>query len=318
MPTIRILPNGSSGAVPGYNASPAKRGEACGYSVGVSRRLRELLYATRFDLLAGLVFSFSLTYGRALALPSAAVVKLHVQALARFARRTLGVSAFHWLIEFQRDGFPHLHGIAVHESDVLTGRKLVSAWLKITASNGSLRYGQHWARVDNAVGWAMYLAKHASRSAAHYQRLELPPSWRGKSSGRMFGFSSGWPFSLGYVNKDVPVYLYVEFKRQARKYVYAEVRATRPQWKGFQGSEADFWIAGWKWRKRLAVARRVAVRLARGERESKEKFVRRHRTRGFSEWLPSSVAVKLAMSLGIPLVDLSDGGVIVPRNGGSY
>ena len=110
---------------------------------------------------------------------------------------------YHWVIEWQRRGVPHLHAV-VYESDSSSaqhdggaigfGRLIESTWLKYAAPiTGASSFGQDVKVIKDSLGWLKYLAKHGSRSISNYQRNpdSVPVSWA-NSTGRMWGKGGEW------------------------------------------------------------------------------------------------------------------------------
>ncbi len=100
-----------------------------------------------------------------------------------------GLLRLHWVVEWQRRGVPHLHGVAFFEgfqTESKCHEFILNQWLAVTKKYNSEVFGQHIKPVTDAVGWFKYVAKHLSRSAKHYQRasFSIPESWGGLT-GRM-------------------------------------------------------------------------------------------------------------------------------------
>jgi hypothetical protein len=190
--------------------------------------------------------------------------------------RRMGLLRLHWVIEWQRRGVPHLHGIAYFAKDfggavpqLLTGDVnyndlLVTHWLEAASEFSPGRRGQHVASVRDVVGWLKYLAKHASRGLGHYQRNpeNIPKAWRGKT-GRMWGRIGEWPIRE-------PIRLEIDGKgshtlrRWVRSWRKADARA-----EPHPGTR----------RRRIVSARRMLRCNDRGLSA----------VRGISEWIPPSI-----------------------------
>lgn len=110
-------------------------------------------------------------------------------------REVFGSIRDHWVIEWQRRGVPHLHitGYFAQELAVVTQARIVEAWVRIARDHGwyASRRAQYVKAIYDEGGWSKYTAKHSARSAAHYQRVGMPPGW--EKTGRMWGFNGDWP-----------------------------------------------------------------------------------------------------------------------------
>lgn len=98
---------------------------------------------------------------------------------------------------------PHLHGVVwVPDGDrtICPSWVIKQHWLAVAEPYGVTMRGQHIAPITDMVGWLKYLAKHAARGVAHYQRSpeSVPPAWAG-ATGRVWGHTGDWP--LGPVVK---------------------------------------------------------------------------------------------------------------------
>lgn len=141
----------------------------------------------------------------------------------RFWQRVMlipGVVGYHWVMEYQANGSPHLHAVvfylpreipdALRSGEIplhtgrysksgkaitrpvmfrdvgddapemlghFLGRFMALGWIDIWvrhSENTPELVGQHWAPVENAIGWMKYLSKHAARSVKNYQRTPEP------------------------------------------------------------------------------------------------------------------------------------------------
>ena len=252
-----------------------------GWTLAVVKRLvcwlqsvnEQVLFVGRF------VFGITLTYGRGEGCPSSGQVSLDREALIAFLRRQ-GCSCWHWLVEFQRDGTPHLHLVVAHPSNQFIGAEVVCFWLARTARYRTREWGQCVKRMFDYVGWAKYLAKHASRQNGHYQRRELPSSWGGYS-GRMWGYGGEWE-----VQDEVVIEMDGSVWHKVRRVLAREMRvshrAAKPKRSDFH-DEAMYLVAFRKWRKSLVYLRRMFKGLPKAARE---RAGYRHGGKGADEVIP--------------------------------
>lgn len=202
MPVLKILPNGmtaSVGHIPG-NHERAKRGETKGWTLRATKGNRHFLWSVKANDLDGQGWAITLTVRDKI--PSATDwANLRRRWVKRMERR--GMIRLHWVTEWQRRGVPHLHGAiwfpqSAHEgqrpnSPDHPARFIVDAWLEVAGEYGAGARGQDVRIVYGVPGWFEYLAKHAARSAANYQRSpeNIPAGWR--KTGRMWGHVGEWP-----------------------------------------------------------------------------------------------------------------------------
>jgi hypothetical protein len=135
-------------------------------------------------------------------------------------RRT-GIDRYHWVVEFQRRGVPHLHVVAYWEQspDEVIKHDPIAHWLAVAEEYGAQRKGQDMRFCNQRVELLAYMAKHSARTAEHYQRarLSLPVGWH--SVGRLWGASraGSWPTStLTFDFNDTAFY---RLRRLCRGYV---------------------------------------------------------------------------------------------------
>ena len=185
------------------------RGLCGGWTWAVVTRLVKFLQRIIAEALfdGGLVVTGSLTYGRGgrdddglpipAFRPSPARVAADITALKRFLQRSLGSDLGHWLIEFQRASWPHIHFVARFPSGACGGDAdaLTLAvrewWVRRTSDYGSRLEGQAVGLMHDLVGWSKYLDKHAARNSKHYQRSSVPHCWDGNTR-RMCGKWGKW------------------------------------------------------------------------------------------------------------------------------
>lgn len=198
MAKITLSPHGLKAAVPGPgNPNPQKRGRITGWSKGAARRNRAFLQSIDLAAVEGVGFFYTLTVRD---LPASAKdwARLIDTWLKWIVRQ--GATRYHWVIEFQRRGVPHLHVVAYWPKDALAGSVETWApwggidhWLKLTAHLGSRSDGQQVRMCDRRVELLAYMAKHSARTADHYQRQAhaLPHGWQ--SVGRLWSKGGEWP-----------------------------------------------------------------------------------------------------------------------------
>lgn len=232
----------------------AKRDRCGGWTYGCYKRLVERLQSVCEEHLfsTGFVHAITLTYGHAEGVPSAGMVKLHRERLLGWAARH-GFTAVHWLVEFQRNGYPHMHLIAKHGVSAVMAASLVDKWLSITSASGARSAGQHVSEMSGFSQYALYLAKHASRQNWHYQRASLPTSWGGYS-GRMWGFTGDWKFDDAFVIV-LDIGEWWRVRRVIRRLARADLNRRRPVVSRFR-SFREFKQAKRQWLRGVVFLRR--------------------------------------------------------------
>ena len=266
---------------PGGNPDPAKRGRATGWSESAARRNRDFLMAVDGDQLrdpaSGDPFALSLTFGRQKTVSPADLKASREAFFDRLRRR--GLIRLHWLVEFQRDGTPHLHMLAYMPANTLpesVAACLRDMWLEVTAPWGSTACGQYVVPVGHLTGWKQYLAKHGVRGVRHYQR-QMPDGW--EVPGRMWGKLGEWPTWSAEVECDLDTFF--RFRRLLRSYRIAAARSELAT-----ANAAD------------RAAKRAAIRHARRcLRHPFRDGNRRTSMRGAALWLPREVSGRMLMHL---------------------
>jgi hypothetical protein len=170
----------------------AKRSVVDGWSPGAIRRNTDFLKSVDVSKLDGLGYALTLSVGGEI--PSPVEFRAMFAAWVKRVRRA-GMVRLHWVIEWQRRGAPHLHVAVYFPVDTpMFGGALLGAWLEVSKATESGLLGQCVKRIDGPLGWLQYLAKHASRGAAMYQRsaASVPLSWKGRT-GRLWGRLGEWP-----------------------------------------------------------------------------------------------------------------------------
>lgn len=130
-----------------------------------------------------------------------------------------------WVMEWQKRGAPHLHGVIVAPKGMQREVALLVyvAWPEVAAAWGASGRGQDVRAVDGATGWFAYLAKHIGRGKHHGQRTAMPPGW--EASGRLWGHSEGWPTSETAF--DVDGAAFVHLRRLVQGWALADARSER-------------------------------------------------------------------------------------------
>lgn len=205
MPVLRSLPGGYTvaciPAVMGAGLPGGNRGTIASWSrQAAARNTRFLRAQPRDGFDDGQPLACTLTLGRC---PESS--ELWASMRNRFLRRVrrLGLIRLHWVVEWTRRGWPHLHCSVWLAEGVENGaERIVAAWLSVTEGYRTLERAQHVTPMHQAGGWLRYVGKHAARGVTHYQRSRntLPAGW--VTSGRMWGHRGEWcePSSI-----DVPM-----------------------------------------------------------------------------------------------------------------
>jgi hypothetical protein len=103
---------------------------------------------------------------------------------------------------------------------------LVSHWIAVATDYEPLPQSQHAIMMHDALGWAQYSAKHASRGVGHYQRSpeNVPPEWLLKT-GRVWGKTGDWP-ARDAMRFQVADDVYYRFRRMARSWRISDARSS--------------------------------------------------------------------------------------------
>lgn len=307
MPTISIrahgvsatrnqtLVNPKTGEIVKLTAfQPPERTATKGWTVNVARRNEQRLQQVDFEAVDGVPAFVTLTMpAQQMADVSAAMFHAWLKRWIQYMKRH-GLLHYYWILEFQATGNPHLHLLVWldHDWDALEQYKALRSWVNMLNKSdvGARLQGQIWENID--VGGElvvdgervpahpervlMYLAKHAARGVAHYQRQlsNMPEDWQYRS-GRVWGHDRGLPLrEQENVECDYPTFW--TFRRLVRRWRLAEARSIK---------DAD--------------RRRRAISQARGSLRCSRRDVSPYR--GVSAWVPSDVASALldaAVSMG--------------------
>ena len=198
----------------------------------------------------------------------------------------MGLIRGHWVTEWQRRGVPHLHGVFYFPiGNPLLVKMIKDHWLDLTSEKyGSSSRCQYIKPVDNAVGWFQYMAKHAGRGVAHYQRSSsnIPEGWQSKT-GRMWGHIGDWNITES-VSVNVCSDFYFKLRRLIRSWRKADARNERQRlFKEFmRGKPVGV---------QLCTAQR---RIGSSRRMLKCGDIKKSRVRGISEWMPSDTSLNLS------------------------
>lgn len=222
MPKVVVAPHGVNGGFTGRgNSNPGKRGEVKGWSKGSARRNRRFLMRVDTDQLTGVGVAMTLTVGRT---PESGDEWRRIVRNFLFAVKRRGALRWHWVVEWQARGAPHLHlSIYFEEAGSYWAPvELVNHWLTLTSHLGSGPHGQHFDAIRTPGFWAQYLAKHAARGQEHYQRQReaLPDEWN--NTGRLWGKGGDWPERTA--EYDIDERTYFRFRRLVWKWSRAKAR----------------------------------------------------------------------------------------------
>lgn len=261
---MKIYPNGAT-AHSGGNRAPDFhfRKEVKGWSYTTALRQRKFLWSVQPEGLHGTGYAMTLTVGD---LPANAAVwnRMRKQWWQRAQR--LGADRLHWVTELQERGVPHLHCAVYYPGDHSPGVAwlLATAWVQVCEANGvgASLAGQDGKSIDGPLGWLKYMAKHASRGAAHVQRQGMPPGW--VSSGRMWGHSGAWP-TVEPVEVMIRPLEFYRLRRLMRAWSIADARSRND-------------------RKRVRYLRRAPSIVSDPNRS---------RFQAVSEWVPEHVSLRL-------------------------
>jgi len=275
MAVLTVYRNGvKAGIAPGASDHVrAKREQVGGWSEKSTRSNLEFLRSVVIENLDGLGHAFTLTVRECPGSPDqwALMRKNYFKRLARGGCRRI-----HWVTEWQKRGVPHLHGVAFFDepnSDreyALQHRLVKKAWLEVVQDAATEESSQHVNPMEQALGWLQYLAKHASRGAAHYQRAKesMPAEWDGVT-GRMWGKLGTWPVQAP-IRLELSQSAFFAFRRWVRGWRRADARFS-------SGVLSE----------RQESVRLARIKSARGMLRCNLESL--SQTRGVSEWIPEAV-----------------------------
>lgn len=249
------------------NAAPVGglRGEVVGWSAAAVRRHKRWLYSVESSGLSGVGDAVTLTLRQ-----TPPTVEVWQAMLVRLfqALRNRGMVRWHWVVEWQRRGTPHLH-MAVYAPEgagLRPGAEVVEVWLRLARDFEAAPVAQFVTPITGPVGWLKYLSKHAARGVKHYQRHGKPEGWT--KTGRLWGYGGSWPL----VEPTEGLLTSAQFhrvRRMVRQYAIADARG-RGDWRA------------------VAYLRRM---LKCPERALSP-------VRGVSEWVPGPAFVAMALCAG--------------------
>lgn len=265
---------------------PPERTATKGWTVNVARRNEQRLQQVDFEAIDGIPAFVTLTMpAQQMADVSAAMFHSWLKSWLRYMKRH-GLLHYYWILEFQATGNPHLHLLVWldHDWEPLEQYRALRSWVNMLNKSGvgARLQGQIWENID--VGGEitvdgetvpahpervlMYLAKHAARGVAHYQRqiANMPEDWQYRS-GRVWGHDRSLPLrEQEDVETDYPTFW--TFRRLVRRWRCSEARGIK---------DHD--------RRRQAISQ--ARRSLRYSRRDVSPY------RGVSAWLPADVASQL-------------------------
>lgn len=265
---------------------PPERTATKGWTVNVARRNEQRLQQVDFEAIDGIPAFVTLTMpAQQMADVSAAMFHSWLKSWLRYMKRH-GLLHYYWILEFQATGNPHLHLLVWldHDWEPLEQYRALRSWVNMLNKSGvgARLQGQIWENID--VGGEitvdgetvpahpervlMYLAKHAARGVAHYQRqiANMPEDWQYRS-GRVWGHDRSLPLrEQEDVETDYPTFW--TFRRLVRRWRCSEARGIK---------DHD--------RRRQAISQ--ARRSLRCSRRDVSPY------RGVSAWLPADVASQL-------------------------
>lgn len=265
MATFKAYVNGAT--MGRGNAQPVggKRGDVEGWSAASVRRHKRWLYSVEAPGLDGVGDAVTLTMRETPG--SVDVWQVMLRRLFQ-GLRDRGMCRWHWVVEWQRRGTPHLH-MAVYGPDgapLRPGLEVVALWLRIASEHGAMPSAQHITPITGPVGWLKYLSKHASRGVKHYQRQGKPAGW--EKTGRLWGYGGNWPLATP-LEGALTDQQFWRVRRMVRAWAVADARA-RGDWRG------------------VGYLRRMLACDDRGLST----------VRGVSEWVPGPVFVRMAVCAG--------------------
>jgi hypothetical protein len=164
------------------------------------------------------------------------------------------------------------------------GRAAIEDWLELTYGMRTTREAQMCRPIDGIAGWLEYIAKHASRGVAHYQRQRamMPKGWQ--KTGRLWGHRGDWP-TAEPVEAELDDQQYFRLRRLCRNYQLAKSRS--------RGSVTISDAAGT--RKLLLGSSGRAIVYARHLIRCSDKTL--SRSKGGSQWMPMDVMLRLLGSV---------------------
>jgi len=275
--TFKAYANGATMGVGNPQPVGGKRGAVEGWSAASVRRHKRWLYGVEAPLLTGAGDAVTLTMR-----DTPATVEDWQRLLQGLFRglRDAGMTRWHWVVEWQRRGTPHVHLAVYGPEDQLLGPgpEVIALWLRLSHGYGSRPAAQVFTPITGPVGWLKYLSKHASRGVAHYQRQGKPAGW--SKTGRLWGYGGSWPIAT-VLEGALTTQEFWRVRRMVRAWAIADARK-RKDWRG------------------VSYLRRMLACDDRGLSS----------VRGVSEWVPGPLFVNMAVCAGWTgeLTDTADWG----------
>jgi len=232
MRVVKVYPGGvtlSSGNNTAVAPVGVKRGKIAGWSSdAASRHVAWLMSVDPSAFPEGTaMWGYTLTVGT---LPgSAADFHLMRRAWLKRVERALPGTKWCWVMEWQKRGAPHLHGVLVvpdtAESTKALAQLVYGGWCEVAISTDALPVAQDLRQADRISGWLQYLSKHIGRGSKHMQRKAgmMPPGWA--SSGRLWGHSQGWPTAEEKLFIDTRAWF--ELRRLVHAWALADARSEK-------------------------------------------------------------------------------------------
>lgn len=283
---------------------PPERTNTGGWTRNVARRNEQRLQQIDFDAINGIPAFVTLTMPKQqMEQVSSRQFHYWLKMFLQYVQRR-GCCHYYWILEFQGSGNPHLHillwlngwetggakrGFEHHEWDVVEQYRALAYWVKMLNGDGisakvdaqnfqTVELGQS-PTVDGVAlesptpeRLLMYLAKHAARGVAHYQRQisNMPDDWKYRS-GRVWGHDSKLPLRE-QADYEVDWAFFYKYRRLVKRWCVSNAN-------GIQDGD--------KRRKAISSARRM-LRCSRPDVSP---------YRGVSAWIPETVAKQLFDSI---------------------
>lgn len=258
---------------------PGKRGKVDGWSPAAARRNSQFLWSVDTDQLTGEGWAFSLTLKDC---PPDHLAWDRCRRTFLQWLRDNGALRWHWVVEWQRRGVPHLH-LAVYWPEgtgPTIGVRAIEAWLRAAAEYGPHPRAQDGKPITRTSGWLAYLAKHAVRGVSHYQRQGKPPGW--EKTGRLWGKGGDWP-TADPVRMQMTAQCFYRYRRLVASKIVAEARAEVLRLgEAAPGSKQH----------------RAALRRLSWARRARKADKQTSGYRGRSDWVSQTVALRLASHAG--------------------
>lgn len=272
----------------------AKRGEVVGWSAGAVRRHTAWLRSVDTTQLDGMGAAVTLTM---LDCPPTSDDWARLLKVLKERLRRSGLIRWHWVVEWQRRGVPHLHlavyapqnwsapgwaGSPITDTDsgaAAVGWWVVGQWREVASEYTAGLNAQQVTPITGPVGWLKYLSKHAARGVRHYQRVGKPAGW--DRTGRLWGRGGEWP-SVEPLRVDLTTGQAWRLRRLVKRYAIAQARVAALGYeRSGQAGKAD---KAWD-----------SVSYLRGMLKSSDQV---GACRGMSEWASQEVVMRLAVAAG--------------------